>query len=155
MAFDSGYGMSQDISNGAGTAGGASLFAGMLPGLGIGAGVGLLKGLLIDGPAAEKQRKMQAAIAKWSPWTGQKADVSGLQNPGQATASDAMQFAGGGAGLAQNAAKQASDDAFRQQWLQALQNPGTQPGAAGPDPMSYNPVGPVSSGSTYARMLKG
>lgn len=39
-------------------------------GLLAGAGLGLGKGLLVDGPAADRQRKVSAVEARYSPWTG-------------------------------------------------------------------------------------
>lgn len=48
-------------------------------GLAIGAGAGLLKNELVDKPEADRQRKLQAQIAAYSPWTGMKA--SPVANP--------------------------------------------------------------------------
>lgn len=63
-----------EMSSGAGAGAAAAGGIGMAGSLGIGAGIGLLKGLLIDGPAAERQRKLQAATARFSPWTGLKPE---------------------------------------------------------------------------------
>lgn len=46
-----------------------------------GAGLGLAKGLLVDQPAADRQRKVSAVEARYSPWTGIKPEQIQEANP--------------------------------------------------------------------------
>lgn len=46
----------------------------------LGGGAGLLKGLFVDGPQAAQQNKINAAVARYSPWTNMRADTT-HQNP--------------------------------------------------------------------------
>jgi hypothetical protein len=48
----------------------------MTIGLLAGAGTGLLKSELIDRPEAARQRKLQAEVARYSPWTGMQANTN-------------------------------------------------------------------------------
>ena len=52
----------------------------LLP-LALGLAGGAVKHFAVDKPAASKNRRMQAAIARYSPWTGMKPDVSSLRDP--------------------------------------------------------------------------
>lgn len=40
----------------------------------IGAGLGLAKSELVDRPRSERERRREAEIARWSPWTGMAAN---------------------------------------------------------------------------------
>lgn len=51
----------------------------MTLGLLIGGGTGLLKGMS-DAEAAKHQRKVEAEVARWSPWTGMKPERVGAVN---------------------------------------------------------------------------
>lgn len=64
-----------------------------LIGLGAGAGIGLLKNQIIDKPKQEKERMLAAETARFSPWTGMKA-----QNPGADTGALEAAVGGGLAG---------------------------------------------------------
>jgi len=69
----------------------------------IGGGLGLGKGLM-DQEAADKQRKMAAVTARWSPWTGMSPQMPKEANMVGSTLEGALagamlgkQFGGGGA----------------------------------------------------------
>ena len=99
-----------------------------LIGLGAGAGIGLLKNQIIDKPKQEKERMLAAETARFSPWTGMKA-----QNPGADTGSLEAAVGGGLAGASMG-----------QQMGGA---PGGAPMPMGkPQPMGMMPVDPKYSG---------
>ena len=50
----------------------------MIPLIVGGAAAGLLKSELVDKQKDARNRRMQAEIARYSPWSGMQADVSGL-----------------------------------------------------------------------------
>lgn len=64
-------------------------------GLAIGAGLGLLKSEMVDAPAAERQRKVQAATTRYSPWTHMQAAAPTEADP----FSSALQFGATGASM--------------------------------------------------------
>lgn len=43
------------------------------------AGAGYLKGELIDKPQEKRDRKLQAEIARWAPWSSMKPDLSAIK----------------------------------------------------------------------------
>jgi hypothetical protein len=47
----------------------------------IGAGVGLLKSEMIDRPREQEQRRRNAEIARWSPWTGMQGEAVNPADP--------------------------------------------------------------------------
>lgn len=107
-----------EMSSGAGAGAAAAGGIGMAGSLGIGAGIGLLKGLLIDGPAAERQRKLQAATARFSPWTGLKPEPVKEADPAGSAATFGVQGMGIQQSLQNSAAQQKLLEA-QSNWLNA------------------------------------
>src|SRR4051812_793732 len=70
------------------------------------AGAGLAKSELIDRPRAARDRQMQAEIARYSPWSGMKADPSMIHEADPL--GSAMQGGMAGIMLDQNGAKTAA-----------------------------------------------
>lgn len=72
-------------------------------GLLIGAGTGLLKSQAVDVPAAQRQAKLQAEIAKMSPWSKMQPDVGSVTAANQAANpfSSMLQFGSTGALIGQ------------------------------------------------------
>lgn len=67
--------------------------------IGLGAaGAGLIKAEAIDGPKAERQRKLAAATQRYSPWTGLKANAVQEADP----FGSALQYGATGASLGAN-----------------------------------------------------
>jgi hypothetical protein len=83
------------------------------------AGMGAAKHFLIDEPAAEKQRKIEATKAMYSPWTGiQPKDVHD-PNLGNTMLQGAMS----GAMMGAQAEQQNLDNEFRKDYLAAMKGP--------------------------------
>lgn len=80
---------------------------------GIGAGGGLLKSFLSDQPRAERQRKLAAETARYSPWTGMNPQAVQEADP----FGSALQFGTTGAMLGQGLQSQAANDKFGNDWL--------------------------------------
>jgi hypothetical protein len=115
--------------------------------LAIGAGVGLAKNQLIDAPEAARQRTLQAATARYSPWTGLKAQPVANPNPFAA----AIQGGVTGAAMGKYMAASPSEDAADSGQILAA-NSGVAPsmGAnAGTGTQMYDPNNPWASYGTY------
>lgn len=74
-----------------------------------GVGVGILKSYLDEGNA-KKQREMQAAVAQYSPWTGMRPSLQGLQTD---YAGNLLSGGLTGAQFGQGLERQAADEAMR------------------------------------------
>lgn len=123
-------------------------------GLLAGAGTGLLKNYLVDAPAEQRNRKLQAATARWSPWTNMKPTAVKEANP----FGNALQFgvAGGGMGgnIMQAQQNKALSEALTDYYnrggeagvanlaSQGAQTPSSSSGWMGGE-SSYNPNTPV------------
>lgn len=86
--------------------------------LGGGVAAGLLKNYLVDAPAAERDRKLQSQIARYSPWTGLAPTKVNEANP----FNSALQFGSTGAALGQESEK---NDLFKK-WLNGYKGIGPQ-----------------------------
>jgi hypothetical protein len=76
-------------------------------------GMGLAKDVLVDQPKAARDRKLQAAIAQYSPWTGMAPQTQGLS--GTDTLGTAMQGGMAGAQLGQAMEAQQAYNNYMQQ----------------------------------------
>lgn len=105
-------------------------------------GTGLAKSLLVDQPAASRNRKLQAEKTRWAPWTGDPGKDVADADPLGST----LQGAGAGYSLGQNvqnadAARQ--QQAAQTQLLQALTR--SPQVSIGEDPLSFAQASPNSS----------
>lgn len=91
----------------------------------IGGGLGLAKNVLIDQPAAKRQRNLQATIAQYSPWTGMQAQ--GVQDP--SAFGSGLQGATAGVMLAQGM-QQAEASKGLKNYFNAAAGAGRSPAAA-------------------------
>lgn len=80
---------------------------------GVGVGGGLLKSFAVDAPRAERQRKLAAETARYSPWTNM---VPGAVNEADPFGS-ALQMGTTGAMLGQGMQSQAANQKFGTDWL--------------------------------------
>lgn len=98
-------------------------------GLGIGAGIGLLKNELIDKPEAARQRKMQAEIARYSPWT--HMDAHPVANPN--ALNSALQFGSTGAAMGYGINKEGLNNAAAKSLDKPPYDPSSDPYNSLPD----------------------
>ena len=123
-----------------------------LTGLAIAAAVGLAKSQLVDKPAADAQRKLAAATAAYSPWTGMKPGAVQNANP----FASMMQYGAAGAQIGGNI--DASNKATPGQTLNpyggqgTIVNNGASVGAGG---SNYNPqtgAGTLTNGMDFKQV---
>jgi hypothetical protein len=108
-------------------------------GLGIGAAAGLLKTELIDQPAADARRKVEAVKERWSPWTGQHGDFVANPNP----ISGALGFGAAGAQVGASIDQTAQNKKLDQSKIDLNKNMGNFYANQGNWGSNESPAGPT------------